>query len=342
VQLDVMTGGLPLRRMQDLAQECQAAGIAGLVVTEAGRTAYLSCAAAALVADGLHLATGVAVAFPRSPMISAQVAWELAEATGGRFRLGLGTQIRTHAERRYGVAFDPPGPRLREHVLAVRACFAAFRGDAPLAFEGQYHRLTFLSPVWSPGRLAVSDPPVDIAAVNPWMLRMAGEVADGVHVHPLATEPYLRDVVRPNVAEGASRAGRAARDIALLVPAHVVVGDSEEERQPWREVARAQIAFYATTPNYRFILEGIGHAEVQDRVRARQKAGDLAGMAAEVTDDMLAHFTVTASWDDLSSALRQRFGGVADRLIVYAASTAWQRDPSVLSRFGEVARDLSG
>jgi probable F420-dependent oxidoreductase len=270
------------------------------------------------------------------------VAWELAEATGGRFRLGLGTQIRTHIERRYGVAFDRPGPRLREHVLAVRACFAAFRGDGPLEFEGEFHRLTFLSPVWSPGRIDVPDPPIDVAAVNPWMLRMAGEVADGVHIHPLATDGYLREVVRPAVAAGAARAGREPSVVQLLVPVHVVVGDSDEERRPWREIARAQLAFYATTRNYRFILEDVGHGELQDRVRERQKAGDYAGMAAEVSDDALEHFTVTASWDELADALRRRFAGVADRLIVYAAGTAWQRDPAVLARFGEVARDLAG
>ncbi len=341
MKLDVMTGGLALRTMQALAREARDAGVSGLVVTEGGRTAYLACAAAALAADGLHLATGVAVAFPRSPMINAQVAWELAEATGGRFRLGLGTQIRTHIERRYGVAFDRPGPRLREHVLAVRACFAAFRGEAKLDFDGDFHRLSFLTPVWSPGRLDVPDPRVDVAAVNPWMLRMAGEVADGVHVHPLATDPYLRETVVAEVAAGAARAGRATTDVALIVPVHVVVGDTEEERRPWREVARTQIAFYATTPNYRFILERIGHAELQDRVRERQKAGDLAGMAGAVGDNALDHFTVTARWDELAGALHARCGGIATRLIVYAGSAAWQRDPSTLPRLGEVAKALA-
>jgi probable F420-dependent oxidoreductase len=226
-------------------------------------------------------------------------------------------------------------------VLAVRACFAAFRGDAPLAFEGEFHRLSFLSPAWAPGRIDVDDPPIDVAAVNPWMLRMAGEVADGAHIHPLATEPYLHETVMPALAEGAARAGRAAGDVAVLVPVHVVVGDTEEEQHPWRELARAQISFYATTPSYRFILERIGHGELQDRVRERQKAGDMAGMAAQVSDDALAHFTVTAGWDDLAEELRTRFGGIADRLIVYAAGAAWQREPSVLDRFGEVARDLA-
>src|SRR6478735_4737232 len=131
-----MTGGLPLRDVQQLAREAADAGFAGLVVTEAGRTAYLSCAAAALAAD-IDVLTGVAVAFPRSPMVTAATAWELAEATGGRFRLGLGTQVRAHVERRYSADFDPPGPRMREYVQALRSIFRAFRGEAPLEFEGE-------------------------------------------------------------------------------------------------------------------------------------------------------------------------------------------------------------
>src|SRR6188508_502150 len=137
MRVDLMATPMPLARMQDLARDAAAAGFSGLVITEAGRTAYLGCAAATLGAPELDILTGVAVAFPRSPMVTAQVAWELADATGGRFRLGLGTQVRAHIERRYGSDFDHPGPRLREYVLAVRAIFAAFRGEAPLQHEGE-------------------------------------------------------------------------------------------------------------------------------------------------------------------------------------------------------------
>src|SRR6516165_11340403 len=174
-----MTGGAPLRQMQELARDAAAAGFSGLVITEGGRTAYLSCAAAALAAD-LDICTGIAVAFPRSPMVTAELAWELAEASGGRFRLGLGAQVRAHIERRYGAAFDPPGPRLRDYVLAVKQIFRSFRTGEPLAVEGEYYNLSLLPPTWSPGPIDVADPPIDIAAVNPWMLRMAGQVADGV------------------------------------------------------------------------------------------------------------------------------------------------------------------
>jgi len=135
-----MTLGSPLRTVQRLAVDTAEAGFAGMVVTEGGRTAYLSCAAAALATD-LDLSTGIAVAFPRSPMVTAQLAWELADASGGRFRLGLGTQVRAHVERRYGALFDHPGPRLAEYVRAVKACFAAFRGPGPLHFEGAFYNM---------------------------------------------------------------------------------------------------------------------------------------------------------------------------------------------------------
>ena len=189
MELDAMCSGGDLREVQRFARDVAAAGLSGMVFTESSRTAYLAAAAAGLAADGLHLSTGVAVAFPRSAMVTAQTAWELAALTSGRFRLGLGTQVKTHAERRYGVPFDPPGPRLREYVLAVKAIFRAFRGQEKLAFNGEFSSFSFMPAAWSPGPIEPPDPPVDIAAVNPWMWQMAGEVADGVHVHPLHSVP---------------------------------------------------------------------------------------------------------------------------------------------------------
>src|SRR5947207_604168 len=248
VRFDLMTGGLPLRQMQALARDAAAAGFSGLVITEGARTAYLSAAAAALATD-LELSTGIAVAFPRSPMVTAELAWELAEATGGRFRLGLGTQVRAHVERRYATPFDPPGPRLREYVEAVRAIFRAFRGEARLDFSGSYWSFSLLPAQWSPGPIDVPDPPIDVAAVSPWMLRMAGQVADGVHVHPLNTPTYLAETVVPGVADGARQAGRDPAEVELAVPVFTAAGDTEEERERWWEMARVQVAFYGSTPN---------------------------------------------------------------------------------------------
>ena len=339
MKVDVMTGGRSLRSMQDFARATKAAGFSGLVLTETGRTAYLACAAAALAEPELDLATGVAVAFPRSPMITASTAWELAEASGGRFRLGLGTQVRAHIERRFGTVFDPPGPRLEEYVRAVRACFAGFRGE-PFAFEGTYTKMSLLPKAWSPGPLGVPDPSVDVAAVGPWMLRMAGRVADGVHVHPINTDAYLRGTVVDAVAQGCAEAGRAPNEVDLIVPTFTVVGDTPEERQRWREMARQQVSFYGSTPNYAFIFEQIGHPDTTARIREFQKAGDVAGMASVISDDILDHFVVSARWDGLADALIARYHGVASRVVLYYGAALFDRDPRDYERLGEVARDV--
>jgi probable F420-dependent oxidoreductase len=340
MELDVMGTGADLRSVQRFAADVRRAGLSGIVVTEGGRTAYLSVAAAALAAEGLDLATGIAVAFPRSPMVTAQAAWELAEASGGRFRLGLGTQVRTHVERRYASDFAPPGPRLCEYVEAVKAIFRAFRGEEKLAFEGRYWSFSFLPAAWSPGPLTVGDPPVDIAAVNPWMWRMAGEVADGVHVHPLHSISYLDEIALPALREGAERAGRTGHPFVLTVPILPIVGDTEEERADMARQVRATFGFYGSTPAYAFQFDRLGLTGLGGRLNEALKRGALDEQAAMLTDDVLAHFTVEATWDELASVLASRYDGRAHRLVAYVAEGMWRKDPSTLQRWGEVARAL--
>lgn len=340
MRLDLMTMGLDLRRMQDLARDASDAGFSGLVVTEGGRSAYLACTAAALAAD-IDLLTGVAMAFPRSPMVTASAAWELAETTGGRFRLGLGTQVRAHIERRYGAEFDRPGPRMKEYILALRAIFRAFRGEERLAFEGEFWNLSLLPAMWSPGPIGPPDPPIDVAAVNPWMLRMAGEVADGVHVHPLNTPTYLRETVLPELTAGAERAGRSVEDLEIIVPCFVAAGDTDEERATWREMARMQVAFYGSTPNYAFIFDQVGAEGTTDAIRERQKAGDLAGMAEVIDDDLLGQFLIEGGWDEVAGLMTERYDGLATRVVHYFAGQAWAGDPASLIRWAEVAAKVT-
>jgi probable F420-dependent oxidoreductase len=337
MRVDVMSTPRPLARAGDHARKVAAAGFDGMVLTEGGRTAYLTAVASAIAAPSLELATGVAVAFPRSPMVTAQVAWELQELTGGRFRLGLGTQVKTHVVRRYGVEFEHPGPRLRDYVLAVRACFAAFRGH-PLDHHGDFYELTFMSPQWSPGQIDAPDPAIDVAAVNPWMLRMAGEVADGVHVHPIGHPGYLRTTAVPAIAEGAARAGRSLDDVALIVPVTTIVGDTDAEIAAARDRARASLSFYGSTPNYAFVWDEAGFEGTTARIRERQKAGDIAGMAAEITDDHLAVFCVEATWDTLADRLVDTYDGTATRLALYSPQF---EGAERLERYGAVAAEVS-
>jgi len=340
LRFDAMLPAQPLRQAGPLARRAAEAGLSGLVVTEAGRTAYLTCGALAVAAD-IDVLTGIAVAFPRSPMVTAATAWELAEASEGRFRLGLGAQVRAHVERRYGASFDPPGPRLREYVLAVKAIFASFRTGEPLDVSGDCYAMSLLPRMWSPGPIDYPDPPVDVAAVNPYMLRMAGEVADGVHVHPLNSTTYLAETVLPELAAGAARSGREPGDLEVIVPAFLVVGDTEEERSAWREMARVQIAFYGSTPNYAFIFEQLDREGTTERLRERQRAGDVPGMAAVIDDNLLAQFTTTGTWDDIGQLVVDKYDGLATRVVSYFTGSDVVRHPDRFERWGAVARSVA-
>ena len=336
-----MASGGRLRDVQRLAIETRDGGFAGITFTETGRTAYLSVAAAALAAPELTYGTGVAVAFPRSPMVTASTAWELADLTDGRFLLGLGTQVRAHVERRYSSEFDHPGPRLRDYVEAVRAIFRAFQGTAPLEYRGEFYRHELLPAMWSPGPIAHPDVPIYISAVGPWMVRMAGEVADGVHVHPLHSRRYVDEMLLPGIAAGAATAGRDASEVALAVPVFTVIGDSDEERAPWRALARSQIAFYGSTRNYAFQFDLLGFEGTSARLNERLKAGDTAGMAELISDEMLAELAVESTWDELADRLVDRYNGIASRLILYFADAMRRRDPATFTRLGDVAREVS-
>ena len=340
LKFDAMLPAQPLRRAAELGRRASEAGLSGLVVTEAGRTAYLTCGALVVAAD-LDVLTGIAVAFPRSPMVTAAAAWELAEASGGRFRLGLGAQVRAHIERRYGWEFDHPGPRLREYVLAVKQIFESFRNGAPLAVEGEFYNLSLLPPMWAPGAIACGDPPVDVAAVNPWMLRMAGEVADGVHIHPLNTPTYLRETVLPNLEAGAARFGRRVEDLEIIVPAFLVVGDTDVERARWREMARMQVAFYGSTPNYAFVFEQLDREGTTDLIRGRQRAGDIPGMAAVIDDDLLDNFVTEGTWDDIADTIVAKYGGIATRVVSYFTGSNIVGDLETLERWGQLARRVT-
>lgn len=339
-----MTGGGPWSRVADLARGVERSGFSGMLFTETSTPPWMAIASAAMAAPGLDYCTGIAVAFPRSPMVSAGLAWDLARNTGGRFRLGLGSQVQAHIERRYSTAFSPPGPRLKDYVVAVRNCFRAFAGEAKLDHQGEFYKLTLLPAQWAPPPLpdGIAAPRIDISAVNPWMLRMAGEVADGVHVHPLHSVPYLNEMVLPSVAEGAARSGRDPSAVDLLIPVFTIVGDTEEEQSLTKAYVRQQVAFYGSTKAYAHQFDRLGFDGASARINEKLKAGDVAGMAALITDEMLEHFAVTATWDELAAKLSARYRGLASRLIMYCYEpTLRVEDPGrVHARWADVARAL--
>ncbi|MDP6376569.1 MAG: TIGR03617 family F420-dependent LLM class oxidoreductase [Pseudomonadales bacterium] len=342
MQFDLMTGSSSWEKTAELAMQLEKAGFSGMLFTESDQVPWMMIAAAATAAPTLEFTTGIAVALPRSPMISAQIAWELAHNTGGRFRLGLGSQVRGHVERRYGATWDKPAPQMRDYVQAFKACIRAFRREEKLHHEGPYYQLSLLPEQWSPPRHEYEDIKIDISAVGPYMCRVAGELCDGVHVHPMHSMHYINNRLLPEIERGAALTGRSAGDVDLMVPVFTVPGDSPEEREPMIARTRTQIAFYGSTPNYAFQFDDLGFSGTTARLRELMKKGDLQALANTITDEMLEHFALVARWDDMADALNARYAGVASRVVTYLASADIRQNPNNLAKWGEISRALTG
>jgi probable F420-dependent oxidoreductase len=280
------------------------AGFAG----EAGYDPFLQLVLAAEHAPALELGSAVAVASVRNPLQTAQTAHTLQAFTGGRFILGLGTQVRAHVERRYGVAWSRPLARLREFVLAMRAIWRTWNDREPLDFEGEFFRHNLMTPLFDPGPTGYGPPRVFLAAVGPRMAELAGEVADGVLVHSFVTEPYLREVFMPAVEKGLRQAGRARSTFEVQCTPLIAVDAADVAR------LRAHLGFYGSTLDYRRVLDSIGRGELQPALNARLRSGDRAAMAELVDDDLLAAFCVQGAAAAVPALISERFGGVADRI----------------------------
>ena len=338
MEFDVMTRATTWDQAAALARRAEAAGFSGMLFTEGHQVPWMNIAAAAMAAPSLHFSTGIAIAFARSPMVSAEIAWELAQNTQGKFRLGLGSQVKAHIERRYASQWDKPAPQMKDYVLAVKACLKAFRREAPLQHDGPYYKMSLLPEQWTPPRHEHEDVKIDISAVGPIMVRVAGEVADGVHVHPMHSMHYINNRLLPGVAEGARRAGRDPSAIDLIVPVIVAAGDTPEERANPILEAKTTIGFYGATPNYAFQFDDLGHTGMREKLRDCLRAGDNARVQALITDEILDQFAVVARWDDVADRMVERYKGIASRLVIYLASHWREVDPKTLERWGEVAR----
>lgn len=338
MEFDVMTRATTWDNVADLARRVEQAGFSGMLFTEGHQVPWMNIAAASMAAPSLHFSTGIAIAFARSPMVSAEIAWELAQNTRGRFRLGIGSQVKAHIERRYAGTFDKPAPQMKDYVQAVKACLRAFRREGPLQHDGPYYKMNLLPEQWTPARHEFEDVKVDISAVGPIMVRVAGEVADGVHVHPMHSMHYIKNRLLPGVAEGARRAGRSAKDIDLIVPVIVAAGDTPEERAKPIMEAKTTIGFYGATPNYAFQFDDLGHTGLRDKLRDALRANDNARTQALITDEILDQFAVVAKWDDVADRMIQRYKGIAARLVIYLASHWREIDSKTLAQWGEVAK----
>jgi probable F420-dependent oxidoreductase len=308
---------LPMRHWQEagpFAAAAEAAGYDAVMTVELGHDVFAPLAFAALATQRIELTPSIAVAFPRSPTVTASQAWDLQANSNGRFVLGLGSQVRGHNERRFGIPWSPPAPRLRDYVRALRAIWRCWETGEKLDYRGEHYKLTLMTPDFSPEPIGLAMVPVTIAAVGEAMLRVAGEVCDGVRLHPLCSRRYLEEVAMPRIAEGMQRSGRDRTNFDVFGGGFVVTGPDEATVARGLERARERVAFYGSTRSYLPILSLHGLDELGQKLHIMSLAGRWDEMAAEVPDAVVSIFAACGTYGEIAKAIDARFGGLADSI----------------------------
>ncbi len=308
---------LPPRHWREagpFAAAAEAAGFDAVMTVELGHDPFTPLAFAALATAAVELTTSVAVAFPRSPTVIANQAWDLNANANGRFVLGLGSQVKGHNERRFGISWSPPAPRLRDYIGALRALWRCWETGEKLDYRGEHYRLSLMTPDFSPEPTGLPPVPVTIAAVGTAMLRVAGEVADGVRLHPLCSRRYLDEVCLPRIDEGMRRGGRGRAHFDVHGGGFVATGPDAAALAEALDGVRRRIAFYGSTRSYLPILSLHGLDDLGLKLHRLSVEGRWDEMAAEVSDDVVRIFAACGTYREIAAAIEMRFGGLANSI----------------------------
>ncbi len=317
MKVDAELFGVALADVPALSKKAEDFGFDCIWVNETKHDPFVQLALAAANTRSTALGTSIALAFTRSPTTLAYTAWDLQALSAGRLMLGLGSQVKGHVERRFGMKWESPAAKMREVVLAIRAVWDSWQRGSKLDFRGRFFKLDLMTPFFSPGPIDNPSIPIYIAGVNEGMCRVAGELGDGIHVHPLHTPRYLREVIEPALSRGLTRAKRKKGDVAVAASVFAAVGENEAEVRRARSLYRSQIAFYASTRSYRKVMELHGWGDVCDRLHALSMRGEWRKMEVEISDDILKEFVVETTWKEAGGALRLRYGSSVDRVRLY-------------------------
>lgn len=301
----------------ELSRKAEKYGFDCVWVNETKHDPFIQLALAAAYTKSISIGTSIALAFTRSPTSLAYTSWDLQNLSKGRLILGLGSQVKGHIERRFGMRWESPAPKMKETVRVLRAVWESWQKGTRLDFKGRFFTVDLMTPFFSPGPIEHPLIPIYVAGVNQGMCRVVGEVGDGLHVHPLHTKRYLQEVVIPAVSAGLTKSGRKRGDVVVAASVFAAVGDDATQIRNVRELYRSQIAFYASTRTYRKVMEIHGWGDVCDRLHEHSVKGEWDKMAGEVTDDVLGEFVVEGTWEGIGGALRDRYDGLADRVRLY-------------------------
>ncbi|MEO8605906.1 MAG: TIGR03617 family F420-dependent LLM class oxidoreductase [bacterium] len=309
----LVEAGVPgddLWRVPSVVRRLEALGYSAAISPEINRDAFLPLVIAAEHTTRLGLGTSVAIAFPRAPMIVAQLAWDLQRFTKGRFFLGLGSQVRKHNEERFSVKWSAPVARMREYIQTVRAIWESWQQGTKPAFVGEHYRYTYTAPFFNPGPIDDAKIPIAISAVNPAMCRLAGEVCEGVRLHNFCTRRYLEQTILPNIAAGAAKSGRQVAQVELSGGGFIATGPDDASVAKAVDNIRRQVAFYGSTPSYFGVLEAHGWGELGEKLNRLTRDGKWQELPAVVTDDVVREFAAVGRYDQIVPVIRERFRGI--------------------------------
>ncbi len=300
-----------IQALAEQARRLEEIGYDSVITPEAGHDPFLPLMIIAEHTQRLRFGTGVAIAFPRSPFVTAQAAWDLQRYSGGRFMLGLGTQVKGHNERRYSTPWpSPPGPRFRDYILCLKAIFKTFQTGARPDYQGKHYQFTLISPFFNPGANQDGHLPIYISAVNRYNCRLVGELCDGIRMHGFNTLKYTKEVILPAIKEGAEKAGRKFSDVDIVGGSFIITGKNEEEVEKAKAPVRQQLSFYASTRVYHPVLEVHGWQETGQQLFRLSMEGKWPEMASAITDEMLDEFAIVGTYDQLLPKIKERFVGL--------------------------------
>lgn len=297
-----------------LAALAEDVGLDAVLVEETKDDPFQLLALGAAATSRIQLGTSVAMAFPRSPTITAMSAWSLQKLSDGRFILGLGTQVRAHVTRRFGLAWSAPAPWMRDYVNAMRAVWACWQTGEPLQFESDHYNLNLMVPLFNPGPIDHPDIPIHVAAIGPNMCAVAGEVADGVRLHPVCTPEFIDAEVLPNLARGAARTGRNVDDVEVCMKPLVGTAPDSAALGKVAETVRARVAFYLSTPSYRRTFELHGWADIAREASQYTRTDRWEELPSLVDDEMLHTVATIGTYDEIGPRLAARYGPRVDRI----------------------------
>lgn len=327
--------GIEIKGAGERALELEEAGYSGAWTSELNHDPFFPLIKAIDATNDIEIGTNIAVAFARNPMILANIGWDLQEYSGGRFILGLGTQIKTHITKRFGMPWTKPIPQMREFIEAIRAIWTAWETGEPLRYEGDVYRHTLMTPAFTPPKSKYGRPPIYLAAVGPAMVKLAAQVADGYLCHGFVTPQYLKDVSMPAYLSALEGAGRKRSDVEIAIPAFTVVGDTDEELEKSAQAARSMLSFYGSTPAYKVTLDHHGWEDVHLELNRLSKQGKWTEMNDVISDEILHAFSAVGTAEQVADQLVERFGDMIDRIAFYGHISS---DPD---RFQDIKKRLA-